>query len=71
MKTAELIIAGMHCNGCARTVESLLSAEPGVKAVTASWARGNAKVVFDPAKIELAALAGAVERAGYQVRSSR
>jgi DNA-binding transcriptional MerR regulator/copper chaperone CopZ len=71
MKTAELIIAGMHCDGCARTVESLLSAEPGVKAVTASWARGNAKVVFDPAKIELAALAGAVERAGYQVRSSR
>jgi len=71
MKTAELIIEGMHCDGCAKTVESLLSAEPGVKIATASFAQGSAKVVFDPAKVELAALAKAVERAGYLVRSSR
>lgn len=70
MKTGEFTIEGMHCEGCARTVESLLSAEPGVKTATASFARGNAKVVFDPARIDLAALAKAVERAGYRVRSS-
>lgn len=71
MKTAELVIDGMHCDGCAKTVEALLSAEPGVKVATASYMQGSAKVVFDPAKIELAALAKAVERAGYLVRSSR
>lgn len=71
MKTGELIIDGMHCDGCAKTVESLLSAESGVKAANASFASGSAMVVFDPEKIDLAALARAVERAGYQVRSSR
>jgi len=71
MKTGELTIDGMHCDGCARTVESLLSAEPGVKVASASFASGIAKVVFDPEKIDLVALSKAVERAGYRVRSSR
>jgi copper chaperone CopZ len=71
MTTAELTIESMHCDGCAKTVESLLSAEPGVKAAHASFSSGSAKVVFDPGAIELAALAKAVERAGYRVRSSR
>ena len=71
MKTGELTIQGMQCNGCAKTIEALLSAEPGVKVATASYADGTARVVFDPAKVDLAALAKAVERAGYQVRSSR
>jgi copper chaperone CopZ len=69
MKTSELTIQGMHCDGCARTIEALLSAEPGVKMATASYASGNAKVVFDPTKIDVATLAKAVERAGYQVHS--
>ena len=68
MKTGELTIQGMHCDGCAKTVEALLSAEPGVKGATASFAGGNAKVIFDPAQIDLDALAKAVERAGYQAR---
>jgi Hg(II)-responsive transcriptional regulator len=71
MKTGELTIRGMHCDGCAKTIEALLSAEPGVKVATASYAGGIARVVFDPSKIDLAALAKAVERAGYQVRASR
>jgi len=71
MKTEEMIIEGMHCDGCAKTVESLLTAEPGVKAASASFGSGTAKVVFDPGAIDLAALAKAVERAGYRVRSNR
>lgn len=69
MKTGELTIHGMHCDGCAKTVEALLSAEPGVKAATASYAGGNAKVVFDPAALDLKALAKAVAHAGYQARA--
>jgi Hg(II)-responsive transcriptional regulator len=66
MKTGELTIQGMHCDGCAKTVEALLLAEPGVKGATVSYAGGNAKVIFDPVKIDLETLAKAVERAGYQ-----
>lgn len=71
MKSGELTIRGMHCEGCAKTIEALLAAEPGVKAATASYAGGKASVMFDPSKIDLAALVKAVERSGYQVRASR
>ena len=71
MKTAELTIQGMHCDGCAKTIEALLGAEPGVKAATASYASGSARVLYDPAAADLARLIHAVERAGYQVPESR
>ena len=71
MKTAELTIQGMHCDGCAKTIEALLGAEPGVKAATASYASGSARVLYDPAAADLARLVHAVERAGYRVPESR
>ena len=67
MKTAELTIQGMHCEGCAKTVEALLSTEPGVKAATASYASGSARVLYDPAVADPALLAVAITRAGYLV----
>ena len=67
MKAAELTIQGMHCEGCAKTVEALLSAEPGVKATTASYASGSARVLYDPAVADPALLAVAIARAGYLV----
>ena len=71
MKTAELTIRGMHCDGCVKTIEALLAAEPGVKAATASYASGSARVLYDPAAADLARLIHAVERAGYRVPESR
>lgn len=71
MKTVELTIEGMHCGGCAKTVESLLRAEPGVKAVSISFDDRMARVIFDPGKVDLSALVKAVERAGYQVPKTR
>ena len=65
MKSAELNIKGMHCQGCAKTVEMLLSAVPGVKTVTASYADHGARIFYDPAAVEPDALVAAVERAGY------
>ena len=67
MKTADLNIQGMHCDGCAKTVEALLAAEPGVKAATVSFASGNARVLFDPDAIDLPRLEKVVERAGFKV----
>jgi DNA-binding transcriptional MerR regulator/copper chaperone CopZ len=71
VKSADLTIQGMHCDGCAKTVEALLKSEPGVKSATISYARGLARVVFDPAAVDLSALVKAVERAGYRVPETR
>jgi Hg(II)-responsive transcriptional regulator len=70
MKSVDLTIQGMHCEGCAKTVEALLKSEPGVKSATISYAKGLARVVFDPASVDLSALVKAVERAGYRVPES-
>ncbi len=71
MKLIDLSIQGMHCERCARTVEALLKSEPGVRSATVSHAKGIARVVFDPASVDLSALVKAVERAGYRVPESR
>ena len=71
MKTVDLTIQGMHCDGCAKTVEALLKSEPGVKSATISYAKGLARVVFDPTTVDLPALVKAVERAGYRVPETR
>ena len=71
MNTVDLTIQGMHCDGCAKTVEALLKSEPGVKSATVSYAKGLARVVFDPVTVDLPALVKAVERAGYRVPETR
>lgn len=70
MRSVDLSIQGMHCEGCARTVEALLKSEPGVKSATISYKKGIARVVFDPAVVDLCILVKAVERAGYRVPES-
>jgi DNA-binding transcriptional MerR regulator/copper chaperone CopZ len=71
MKTIDLTIHGMHCEGCAQTIEALLTTEPGVKAATVSYGNGSARVLFDPASNDLPRLVKAVERAGYRVTEGR
>lgn len=67
MKTATFSIDGMHCEGCAETVRTLLSKEPGVKAVEVSHDPGRARVLFDPAANTAAQLATVIERPGYRI----
>lgn len=71
MKTIDLMIQGMHCDGCAKTIEALLTTELGVKAATVSYGSGSARVLFDPASIDIPRLVKAVERAGYRVTEPR
>ena len=71
VKSVELTIQGMHCEGCAKTIEAVLKAEPGVKAAMISHATGSARVMFDPAQIDLAGVVKAVERAGYRVPATK
>ncbi len=67
MKSLALKIEGMHCDGCAGTIEALLAHEPGVKGASVSHAAGKGQVLYDPAATDPARIAAAIERAGYRV----
>ena len=67
MKDAIFRIDGMHCEGCAKTIEALLGAEPGVQRVTVSFKAHEAQVRFDPNAIDDGQIVAAIERAGYKV----
>ncbi len=66
MKSVMLKIQGMHCGGCARTIQALLEREPGVKSAAVTFESGEARVVFDPATLDEHRLVALVEQPGYQ-----
>lgn len=61
-----LTIEGMTCHHCEMTVDKALSAIPGVVESHASHEGGRATVVTDGA-VDSAAMAAAVEAAGYHL----
>lgn len=69
MKTANFKIDGMHCDGCARTIEALVSTEPGVRKATVSFEAREARILFDPQASSEDQLAAAIRKAGYSVAS--
>lgn len=69
VKTATFKIDGMHCDGCARTIEALVSTEPGVRKATVSFKAGEARILFDPQALGEDQLAAAIRKAGYSVVS--
>lgn len=68
MKTADLEIQGMTCNGCVRAVRQVLTM-PGVDALDVQI--GRATMRFDDAQVTEAKLREAVEGAGFDVAASR
>lgn len=69
VKTASFKIEGMHCDGCARTIEALVSAEPGVRKAAVSFETGEARILFEPQAASEEQLAAAIRNAGYSVAS--
>ena len=69
MKTTTLFIDGMHCDGCASTVEALLSRVPGVRKADVSFADRRARVLHDPASASEADLAAAVQKGGFTAKA--
>lgn len=65
MKTTTLSIDGMHCDGCARTVETLLARLPGVRKAEASFDQRQARVLHDPAQASDTALVAALTKGGF------
>lgn len=66
MNPLEVKIEGMHCNGCASTIQALLSHEPGIKSAAVSFANSKATVLYDPNETDPAKVKAAIEKAGYR-----
>ena len=65
MANITLMVKGMSCGGCVRSVETALKQIAGVGAVSVDLAKGKASVEYDPAKTTPDALKKAVDAAGY------
>ena len=62
-----LSVSGMTCGGCVNSVQKVLAALPGVQRVEGTLSPGQARVTYDPARVDRAALAQAVVDAGFGV----
>lgn len=60
-----LTITGMSCGGCVASVQQILSGLPGVQSVEVTLAPGQARVSYDPARIDRDTLVKAVVEAGF------
>src|SRR5437868_2380075 len=60
-------VDGMTCASCVRRVERALSKVDGVQSADVNLATEQATVRYDPSIASMAALRGAVEKAGYTV----
>jgi MerR family copper efflux transcriptional regulator len=67
MKSLEIKIDGMQCEGCASTIQSILSREPGVKSASVSFPKRTASVFYDPEDTDSARVSTAIEKAGFMV----
>ncbi len=65
MNTVTFRIGGMHCDGCAERIRTLLAAVPGVREASASFAEGAARVRYNPHATNEARLAEVIEKAGF------
>lgn len=58
-------IKGMHCVGCAMTIDGALEEVPGVKSASTNYARQFADVEYDEREVTDEQIINAVRAAGY------
>jgi Cu+-exporting ATPase len=67
IKRTAIRIGGMHCAGCANSIQSSVDALDGVKKCEVNLASEKAMLEFDPSRVGMAEIEKAVHRAGYRV----
>lgn len=67
MNRTTFTIGGMHCDGCARRIKSLLLREPGVREARVSFPGGLAEVRYNPHVMTETRLIEMIEDAGFAV----
>ncbi|MDR1438794.1 MAG: heavy metal translocating P-type ATPase [Clostridiales bacterium] len=63
---ATIPIGGMTCAACAARVEKALRGLDGVESASVNLATEKATVAYDPARVRMSAIKGAIAKAGYQ-----
>jgi copper chaperone len=62
-----LSVTGMTCGGCVNSVHKVLTALPGVQSADVMLTPGQARIVYDAARVDRAAMVQAVVNAGFGV----
>ncbi|MGH8226162.1 MAG: heavy-metal-associated domain-containing protein [Gammaproteobacteria bacterium] len=65
----DLEIEGMHCEGCAQIIQSVLARLEGVQTSAVSHRDGAARVLFDPARVTREQIEHTIDKAGYHVEA--
>lgn len=65
MKT-KLFVEGMHCDGCAHSIEIVLKMKKGVNSVRADYKNKNAEIEFNDAEINLEELKEEIRKLGFR-----
>ncbi len=65
----EIVIAvtGMTCGGCVNSVHKVLTALPGVQDAEVVLTPGQARVTYDPSRVDRATMVQAIVDAGFGV----
>lgn len=71
MNAVTFKVEGMHCSGCAATIQALLARSVGVHEATVRFDEGEARVLYDPQSISEGQLVAVIEKGGYRVASPR
>ncbi len=66
-ESLDLDLAGMTCAACVRHIDKALRSVAGVRDADVNLVTQRARVVIDGGRVDVAELAAAVERAGYEV----
>jgi len=61
-----LDVRGMRCDNCARSLTDALTALEGVSEARVSYALEEAQIAFDPTRVSVDSIVGAVGSAGYE-----
>jgi Cu+-exporting ATPase len=64
-------VGGMTCAACAGRIEKVLGKLDGVTSASVNLATEKATVVYEPQRIRVSALKGAIEKAGYKALEAR
>ena len=66
MSTITMKVSGMHCDGCASRIKTVLEKEPGVHKASVSHPTGTAEIRFNERSLNEQRLVGIIEQAGFE-----
>jgi len=70
-KKVTVSVTGMTCTTCAATIEKSLAETPGVEQANVSFASEKASLEYDPTRVDLTKIKGAISEVGYGMATKK